>query len=121
MKPGQGKVLIVEDNFAVSRLLCSKLNKFGFETLSVDNRPEAEALIPRLGELGVGVALLDGNLSDISYRGADGIALNRAIKEAYGDRIKTIGISAGYVIAGADIEAVDITNFDGIVESVVQI
>jgi len=103
MKPSDGKILIVEDNALFGRVLEGELNNNGFETVRVTTMDDALALLPTLGEMGVGGALLDGNISSGSRLNEEGTELNRRIKALYGDTVRTAGIASSDIVDGADI------------------
>lgn len=104
MKPADGKILIVEDHPLYGSFLARKLNEHGFETIRVTNMDDALALLPTLGELGVGGALLDGNFSNGNQvNNYDGTELNRKIKDLYGNTVRTAGIASSGTVVGADI------------------
>jgi len=118
MNPSEGKVLIVNDDPSIVSLLETFLGMSGYETVSVVTKPAALEMLPKLGELGVGVALLDGNLSPSSTQAADGIEVNHAIKVLYHDSIWTIGTSVTDDIPEADIPQVEPYKLDDVLAAV---
>jgi hypothetical protein len=76
----------------------------GHETKAVvTDFPEAQKLIPRLGELGVQVVLIDNNLSYWQGDKSEGEVLTKAIKAASPD-ITVVGVTTdGIEIPGTDV------------------
>ncbi len=110
MKPGEGKILIVDDDPNARDALTLVLGLGGHECLTAHNMESAREAIADLGGLGVRIVLLDGNLSPTSRNGADGIMLNQEIKDRYVDDVSTAGISATDPIPSANIPMVDISS-----------
>jgi CheY-like chemotaxis protein len=58
------------------------------------NIDEALCAIPKLGQMGITIALVDGNLGRWSRGGADGRQIIEEIRKKYGKKIKIIGLSS---------------------------
>lgn len=103
MSPEKAKVFVSEDNKQWQDMIRDILQDDGHSVVaSAKTLEEALALSQRLGELGVNVATIDGNLSEWDTSGADGQAVLRAIR-ASAPGVKTVGLS-GNRVPGVDID-----------------
>jgi len=103
MCPEKAKVFIAEDDDGFREMVIERLEEGEHKVVAFAKTfKEAKELAPRLEELGVQVAILDGNLSPNETEGREGQTILRIIKEK-SPRVKTVGISAGY-IQGVDID-----------------
>lgn len=121
MIAGEGKVFIVNDDDRLARDIEIRLLLEGYESITALDKLTALQQVPILKELGVRIALLDGNLSPASSNGEDGIEINAAIKEAHGVSVKTAGISAQHSIPRADIPLIRMTSLQNIIDAVAKL
>lgn len=127
MRPDEGKIFIVDDEKLVVDNLNSRLKQAGYETMGVNNRQDALDAIPILGDCGIKLAILDGNLGPIKpgntphddkkYGGNHGQEIFDLIRQTYGDGIKAIGVSSMYTLRGAE-AMVCKTNINAIIAAV---
>lgn len=98
------KAFIAEDDPEWQEIYKGILEKNGHEVLlTAANRAEALAAVNKLTELGIDLALIDGNLNKWDSDGADGQAVLAAIR-AKASYVKTVGVSA-LSVPGADAQA----------------
>lgn len=101
MSPLEARVFIVEDDPDSSALAQQFLTRNGHTVVdTASSLPEALAKIPGLGEQGIDVAIVDGNLSDEDTSGQDGETVAKAIKNQH-PGITVIGHSASKPIRAA--------------------
>ena len=102
--PPEAKVAIFEDKEYEILLAQGNLRAAGHTVVGIaSTMGEAEELIPQLGELGVQVAIVDGNLTTGDGSGNDGLNIHRQIKQLFPD-ITTVRYSRG------PLEGLDITD-----------
>lgn len=103
MSPEKAKVFIAEDSNSYQELVKVFLEEAGHTVaLSATTIEEALACVDRLEELGIDVAVLDGNLSENEYRGYEGQMIRTAIRDK-APNVKIIGMS-GNKFPGADVD-----------------
>jgi DNA-binding NtrC family response regulator len=100
--PPEARVAVFEDDQDAREILKVYLeikgHKVVFEATSM---PEAEAIIPTLGEHEIQVAVIDGNLTRGEDSGREGKRINEQIKGLF-PNIKTVGNSLG-LVEGVDV------------------
>lgn len=98
------KAFIAEDDPRWQEIYKNILEKEGHEVLlTAANRVEALAAVEKLNELGIDLALIDGNLNKYDSNGADGQAVLAAIRTK-APNVRTVGVS-GLSVPGADVQA----------------
>lgn len=103
MSPQNARVFIAEDDKS-----WQEIYRYHFkdsEHIIVElakNMEEVENILPRLAELEIQVAIVDGNLSPHGHDGFEGKFVIREIKRLF-PHIKTIGMSGMFAL-GADID-----------------
>ena len=98
------KAFVAEDDSWWQEIYRDILEGEGHQVLlTATNRAEALAAVEKLGELGIDLALIDGNLNEWDSDGADGQAVLAAIR-AKAPNVKTVGVSA-LSVRGADAQA----------------
>lgn len=103
MSPERAKVFVAEDNNLWQRIIKRSLADKGHEViLSATNLDDALAATRKLVELGVQVAIIDGNLNDHEASGDDGQIVLAAIHKT-APQVKTIGLS-GSSVRGVDVD-----------------
>lgn len=103
MSPDKARVLVVEDDKDYQSFIKEFLEDAGHEVvLTAGNLPDALSAIKRLAELKINVVTIDGNLDEDEYRGYDGRAVLKAVKDS-GVDVKTVGMS-GNSVQGVDID-----------------
>lgn len=102
MSPERAKVFVAEDDKRWQDIIKSLLTDAGHSVvLTAQTREQALGAVPQLKELGVQVAIIDGNLNPHDSNGADGQALLAAIR-AQVPGVKTVGMS-GNTVGGVDV------------------
>jgi len=103
MCPEKAKVFIAEDhNFYLERAI-ENLKAGGHEVIvTAKTYAEAKEMAPRLENLGIDVAILDGNFSPDESEGWEGQAILRIIREKC-PNVKIIGFS-GVPMKGVDFD-----------------
>ena len=85
----ESKILIVEDDAVVSKLVYEFLSRFGFKVISVSSAEEAEKILEK-EEIHI-------VLTDVKLPGIDGITFTKNIKKKYNlDVVITTGYSSEY-------------------------
>lgn len=103
MSPEKAKVFVVEDDKFWQMAIKGVLEDAGHSVVaSATTLDEALVMVEQLKEMGVDVAVLDGNLDPDEYQGFDGQTVLRAIQEK-APEVKTIGMS-GNSVKGTDID-----------------
>src|SRR3989344_741625 len=98
------KAFVAEDNSEWLKIYKGILEDNDHQVLlTATNRAEALAAVEKLAELGINLALIDGNLNEWDYNGADGQAVLAAIRSK-APGVKTVGVSA-LSVPGADAQA----------------
>lgn len=98
------KAFIAEDDSQWQEIYKDILEGEGHEVfLTATNKSEALAAVERLTELGINLALIDGNLNKWDSNGADGQAVLAAIRTK-APNVRTVGVSA-LSVPGADAQA----------------
>ena len=98
------KAFIAEDDSDWQEIYRDILEVEGHQVLlTATSRPEALAAVDKLFELGIDLALIDGNLNKRDNDGADGQAVLAAIRTK-APNVKTVGVSA-LSVPGADAQA----------------
>jgi len=91
--PPEAKVAIIEDMQDWQEEFALLLPEAGhIVSGTATSMLEASRLIPQMGELGIQVVILDGNLSPNAYDGSEGRKLASRIVQIYPD-IKIIGFT----------------------------
>lgn len=113
MSPERAKVFIAEDQEDWRNWVKKSLEKSGHEIAIVASSPE-EALeaVNQLADLGVQVAIVDGNLRRNEVSGEDGKAIIEAIRNRAPD-VKVIGFS-GLEVKGADVNFSKASHISGL-------
>ncbi len=103
MSPERAKVFVAEDADLWQRMIKRILANDGHQIVSsATNLKDALAAIDRFAELGVQVAIIDGNLDEDESTGCDGQAVLAAIHRVV-PQVKTIGFSRDRV-CGVDVD-----------------
>ena len=103
MSPEKARVFVAEDNKTWQKIIAEYITAAGHEViLTATTLEEAEEAIVKFSELGIQVAILDGNLGEYSYESSDGRYLLSLIRKNSPD-VKTIGMSA-ISVPGTDID-----------------
>lgn len=103
MSPEKANVFIAEDNSSYQKLVKEYLEEAGHTlSLSATTIEEALACVDRFEELGIDVAVLDGNLSENEYNGYEGQMIRTAIRDK-APNVKIVGMS-GNKFPGADVD-----------------
>jgi two-component system phosphate regulon response regulator OmpR len=99
--PGQGRILIVEDDVSVRDMLAEYLGTHGYEVAQADGGAAMRAAIEK--------ELPDVVLLDINLPGEDGLSLARFLRERFAVGIIVVTAAAGLAdrIAGLEIGADD--------------
>jgi len=85
----ESKILIVEDDAVVSKLVYEFLSRFGFQAISVSSAEEAEKILEK-EEIHI-------VLTDVKLPGIDGITFTKNVKKKYNlDVVITTGYSSEY-------------------------
>ena len=85
----ESKILIVEDDAVVSKLVYEFLSRFGFQAISVSSAEEAEKILEK-EEIHI-------VLTDVKLPGIDGITFTKDVKKKYNlDVVITTGYSSEY-------------------------
>ena len=85
----ENKILIVEDDAVVSKLVCEFLSRFGFQAITAPSAEEAEKVLEK-EEIPI-------ILTDVKLPGIDGITFTKNVKKKYNlDVIITTGYSSEY-------------------------
>lgn len=103
MCPAEARVAVFEDISDQRRIMTRNLTALGHTVVAeASNMQEAKDLIPQLDDLGIQVAIVDGNLGTWTKEtaGRDGSEIAKGIKES-NPNITVIGWS-GDLIEGAD-------------------
>lgn len=87
VKEGKEKLLVIDDNESIAKLVKQMLDKFQYEIISGENAKECLETLEKNKD--INMAILDFNLPDMN-----GIELTKVIKEKYPD-IKVI-LTSGY-------------------------
>lgn len=99
----KAKVFVAEDDPSVQQIIKTILSRGGHEViLQAQTLSEALGSIKQLEELGIQVAIIDGNLTPGDTSGSDGHQLATAIKQLT-PHVKTVGMSA-LQVHGVDID-----------------
>lgn len=108
--PPEARVFIAEDSLVYQSKYTAILASAGHEVVLVaSTMEEVDQAIPKLGELEVQVALVDGNLTPEASDGSEGCRIARQIKQVYPD-IGIVGVSlSSYGVDGADINVNKLT------------
>lgn len=100
--PPEARVAIYEDEPSFIKTCKFELEQAGHTVVGVArDMDEAVELLPKLGDLGVEVVLVDGNLSPEADSGVEGMLITEGIKSRH-PNIKVIGISMSRPVVGAD-------------------
>ncbi|MCL4384084.1 response regulator [Patescibacteria group bacterium] len=100
--PERARVFVVEDSQDWLKTITGLLEDDGHDVvLTAKSREEALASIPKLRDLKIQVATLDGNLSPLEYGGTDGQIILKAMRDGMPE-LKVIGVTGGR-IDGADV------------------
>jgi CheY-like chemotaxis protein len=93
MSPEKARVFVVEDNERFQKIIIKRLKKAGHSVVATATTlDQALAMVDQLEQLGVGVAVLDGNLSDYDVSGNDGREILKAIQKK-DPNVITVGMS----------------------------
>jgi len=93
LMPPEAKVAVIEDMKDWQDEFALLLPEAGHSVVGAATTvPEARSLIPKMGELGVQVVILDGNLSPEAWDGSEGRILATEIIQIYPE-IKIIGFT----------------------------
>ena len=85
----ESKILIVEDDAVISKLVYEFLSRFGFQAISVSSAEEAEKILEK-EEIHI-------VLTDVKLPGIDGITFTKNVKKKYNlDVVITTGYSSEY-------------------------
>jgi len=102
MSPQNARLFIAEDNPDWQEMYYDFFENSGHTIVQLaTNMSEAEEALPKLAEMGIQVAIIDGDISPFGHEGNEGKYLVREIKRLFPE-IKTIGMS-GVFSLGADI------------------
>jgi len=103
MSPEKAKVFVTEDDERFQKIIKRYLEEAGHSVIATaTNLDQALAMVDQLEQLGVDVAVLDGNLDKDDVSGYDGRTVLEAIREKT-PRVKTIGMS-GNSVKGTDVD-----------------
>ncbi len=103
MSPEKARVFVVEDDIRSQILLKYLLVAAGHSiVLTAETRQQALEAVTQLKELGVQVAIIDGNLNPYDGDGADGQAVLAAIR-VQAPEVKTVGM-ARFSVRGVDVD-----------------
>ena len=103
MSPEKARVFVAEDNKAYQKIIQEYLEEAGHSVvLRATTYRDAIDGIKTLENLGVDVAILDGNLTRGEDSGDEGQLMLRAIR-AVAPRVRTVGMSASSV-RGTDVD-----------------
>ncbi|MFH2019769.1 MAG: hypothetical protein ABII80_04105 [bacterium] len=103
MSPERAKAFVVEDDKHWQDIIRESLEDEGHQLiLLATNLNEALAAIDRFAELGVQVAIIDGNLSEDDKTGSDGQKVLSVIRKV-APQVKTIGHSS-HSVCGVDVD-----------------
>lgn len=90
------------------RMFRDLVDVYGHTIINFSSTPKAAHTFTRSTEIGeVDVALIGGTLGSGNTEGGDGRRLLRELRNTHGFVGKTIGISFGYRLGGADIEMIE--------------
>jgi response regulator of citrate/malate metabolism len=104
--PPEARVAIIEDDEMFRLTHQITMEEAGHHVVAqAASMEDAQELIPTLGELGVQVVLLDGNLTPGQKDGSEGRLLAGAIKNAYPNNgMKIVGVTFDQDgVGGADV------------------
>lgn len=103
MSPEKARVFVAEDDTDYQGMIKELLEEDGHSVVATaQSLPEAMDTIKKLQDLGVDVAVIDGNLNELDTDGSDGQSVLQAIrKQAPG--VKTVGMS-GNSVKGTDVD-----------------
>ena len=91
--PPEAKVFIAEDNLVWRSFFADALSDGGHQVVATaSSMDEVNKIIPQLGELGVQVALVDGNLTPEAFNGSEGRKIVSTLRQIYPD-ISVVGVS----------------------------
>ena len=103
MSPERAKVFVVEDSRQWRNLIIPELEFAGHEVVVTSTTlQEALEAVGTLTQLGIQVAIIDGNLSKEDTSGSDGRKILESITEK-APEVKTIGLSMDKVV-GVDVD-----------------
>ncbi len=103
MSPEKAKVFVAEDDETWQKFIKIYLEEAGHSVVATARTiEEAMEIIEKLEEMGIDVAVLDGNLNEDEYKGFDGMAMLRKIRDT-AKNVKTVGMS-GNSVPGTDVD-----------------
>ena len=118
MAPENARIFYVEDDESRAETDTEELEEAGHRVVLVATNNEGfEEAFPKLGELGINVAIVDGNLDEDDESGRDGERMAGKIKNQYPD-ITVIGRSLENPIPSADINCPKIEGLQKLVDTV---
>jgi hypothetical protein len=95
------RLVVFEDDPQLKKIMLRSLKVLGHEVVAqAETMEEARDLIPKIGELQISAAIIDGSLGEYS-RGKHGEEINKKIKELF-PKVFTIGWSGDF-IEGVDV------------------
>ena len=103
MSPQNARVFIVEDSLSWQEAYRALIDSSSHTLVQLaTNMADAEEALPKLAEMGIQVAIIDGNISKTGHNGLEGKYLIGKIKRLFPE-IKTIGMSGEFAL-NADID-----------------
>lgn len=103
MSPENARVFVAEDDKDWQRFIEDYIKEGGHTmVLLAKTRQEALEMVKQFKELGIQVAIIDGNLNSIITNGSDGQAVLAAIR-IQSPEVKTIGMSS-LNVRGTDVD-----------------
>lgn len=101
--PQNARIFIVEDDPIWSNLYKALFEDTGHTIVFLaTTMVEAKEALPKLSEMDIHVAIIDGNISPDGHNGTEGKYLVNEIKRLFPD-VKTIGMSGMFPL-GADVD-----------------